>query len=66
MKFYNDNSVKGDNLANIYYYKYYYNKSNKKESKYFHNFLDKYINNNISYIKTKFKQRIKNYNISED
>ena len=37
--YYRDNQITGDNLGDIYYYIYPYNKSNKKEGKYRDNFL---------------------------
>ena len=65
--YYNDNQTTGDNLGDIYYYIYHFNKSNNKEGKYSDNFL-KGINNSNDVRKKKklFKKRIKNYNIGSD
>ena len=42
LNYYDDNNKLGDNLSDIYYYIYHYNKSNKKEGKYSINFNNKY------------------------
>ena len=44
--YYRDNQTTGDNLGDIYYYIYHYNKSNKKEGKYTDNFLKGIKNSN--------------------
>ena len=44
--YYRDNQTTGDNLSDIYYYIYHYNKSNNKEGKYSENFLKAIKNSN--------------------
>ena len=53
-----------DNLSDILYYIYHYEKSNKTRGKYSENFIQKYKDSkNLRNTKKLFKKRIKNYSI---
>ena len=59
--------IKNINYADIYYYLYYYNKTNGKSGKYSNHFYEIYKNcGSIIQKKKQFKKKIKNYNIGKD